>query len=262
MLVCMLRPLVVVAIVAAAPAVAAAQTSAATARAAPAEAVASLLKAADAAYADRADPAALQVVQEKLEAAERVAPDDFGVLWRLARLYFWLADDPAVGEEQKSRLGKKGWDYGERAAKARPERIEGWYYAAAGMGNYALGIGVLKAMREGIEGKFKDRLSRAEKIDAGFQSGAIQTAWGRFWFKLPWPKYDGKRAERALRAALERNPDNVRARVYLSELYRKEGKRGRAREEIEKAAAAEPGRYDEAEERRWREVARHMTSAQ
>ena len=121
---------------------------------------------------------------------------------------------------------------------------------------YALGIGILSALRQGIEGKFKDRLSHAEKIDANFESGAIQSAWGRFWYELPWPKHDLRKSQRALEDALKRNPDNVRAHVYLADTYERRGQHREAREQLEKAVAGTPGRYDEAEERRWQEVAR------
>lgn len=218
--------------------------------------VAELLKAADAAYARRDAPGALDEGRSSLEAAERRAPGDYEVLWRLARLYFWLSDDPAIGDDERSKLGKKGWEYGEKAIAANPSRVEGYHFAAAGMGNYSLGIGILRALREGIEGKFKDRLSHAERIDPDFQNGSIQTAWGRFWFKLPWPKYDAKKSEQALLAALKRNPGNVRARVYLADLYEKEDEKKAARTQLEKAVAGEPGRYDAPEERRWQKVAR------
>lgn len=220
--------------------------------------LAALLRAADAAYDGRDDPGALDDLKARLEEAERLAPDAYDVLWRQARLYFWLSDDPALGAEKKSQLGKKSWDYGERAVKADPRRVEGQHFAAGGMGNYALGLGILAALRQGIEAKFKERLSAAEKLDPDFQRGAIQTAWGRFWFKLPWPKYDGKKSEKALLAALKKNPDNVRARVYLAELYEKEGEEKAAREQLERAAAGEPGRYDAPEERRWQKVARDL----
>lgn len=218
--------------------------------------VASLLARADSAYERRSDPAELAAVGKALEEAERLAPDDYEVLWRIARLQFWLADDPSLRNEEKSRLGKRGWDYGERAIRANPDRVEGWHYAAAGMGNYALGIGILSALRQGIEGKFKDRLSHAEKLDSNYSDGAIQTAWGRFWYELPWPKRDEGKSRRALEDALKRNPDNVRAHVYLADTYGKMGRRREAREQLEAAAAGTPGRYDEPEERRWQEVAR------
>ena len=46
------------------------------------------------------------------------APNDYGVLWRAARLYYWLSDDPAVTNEQRSKWGEQGWALAERAIGA------------------------------------------------------------------------------------------------------------------------------------------------
>ena len=219
-----------------------------------------LLEELDATYARRDEPGQLEAHQARLAEAEKLAPDDYEVLWRVARINFWRADEPKLKSEEKSRLGKIAWDYGDRATAANPDRVEGWHYAAAGVGNYALGIGILKALRQGIEGKFKERLSRAEKVDANFENGAIQTAWGRFWFELPWPKYSPERAQKALETALKKNPANVRAHVYLAEVHEKEGRPEQAAAELAKAVAGAPGRYDAPEERRWQDVARRMIS--
>jgi hypothetical protein len=215
-----------------------------------------LLEQADLAYGRRDEPDALDLLKTSLEEAQKLAPDDYEVLWRQARLDFWISDDPGLSAKEKSRVGKLAWDLGDRATRASPDRVEGWHYAAAGMGTYALGIGVLQALGEGIEAKFKERLGKAEKIDPGFEHGAVQTAWGRFYFKLPWPKYDAKRSEKALEAALAMNPDNVRAHVYLAQLLARERHGDRAHEELDHALAKPPGQYDAPEERRWQEVAR------
>ena len=204
----------------------------------------------------RDEPGVIDEIRSQLERAATVAPDDYGVLWRLAQLYFWLSDDPSLRDDEKSRLGKKSWDYGEHAVAANPNRVEGWYFAALGMGNYSLGIGVLKALGQGIEGKFKERLAKAESIDPGYFSGGIFTAWGRFYYKLPWPKYDPRKSEQMLRRALRVNPDNVRSRVFLAELYEREGHPKEARKLLEEALDRQPGAaYDPPEERRsqdWR----------
>jgi tetratricopeptide (TPR) repeat protein len=124
------------------------------------------------------------------------------------------------------------------------------------MGNYSLGIGIFAALGQGIEGKFKDRLSHAEKINPGFEGGLVPTAWGRFYYKLPWPKYDPGKSERELKEALRMNPDNVRAKVYLADLYESQGDKKKARQVLEEAASTQPGHYDAPEERRYQEVAR------
>lgn len=230
------------------------------ARASGGEPVAALLADVDAAWTHRNDPAALAAQHVKLAEAMKLAPHDYGVLWRVARYYFWLADDPSLKNDEKSKDGKIAWDYGDRAAAVNPQGVEGWHYGAAGVGNYALGIGVFTALRQGIEGKFKERLSKAESIDPNFENGGIQTAWGRFWYELPWPKYSAKRSQKSLEEALAKNPDNVRAHVYLSDLLAKQDHPDRAMAELQKALAHPPGRYDAPEEIRWQEVARRKVA--
>lgn len=209
-----------------------------------------LIARADDAWAVRDEPGKIEALREALDKAQAAAPNDYRVLWRQARLYFWISDDPSLSNEEKSRLGKRAWEYGDRATEANPNGVEGWYFAAVGMGNYSLGIGILKALSEGIEGKYKERLSKAEKIDPKFFNGGIYTAWGRFYFKLPWPKYDARRSEQALQKSLEINPEHVRGKVYLADLYAKEGHEKEARALLEEAAAHKPGSYDLPEERR------------
>jgi hypothetical protein len=260
------RLLVVLAALAA-PALAVAEAPSSSAPDAPVQAAAAekapeaLLAELDAGYAKRDEPGATDAMRAKLEDAVKRWPQDYEVLWRMARHQFWLSDDPDIDKKEKSRLGKLGWEYGDRATAANGARVEGWYYAAAGMGNYALGIGVFTALRQGIEGKFKERLGRATQIDPNFEHGAIQTAWGRFWYELPWPKYSAKKSRHAFEDALKLNPDNVRAHVYLADLEQKEDEPAKARAELEKAVANPPGRYDAPEERRMQAVARKRIAA-
>ncbi len=218
--------------------------------------VPALLAAVDEDYRRRDEPGRIDDMRAKLDEAEKLAPRDYGVLWRQARLYFWLSDDPDLDNKEKSRLGKKAWESGDRASAVNPKGVEGFHYAAVGMGNYSLGIGIFSALGQGIEGKFKERLGKAEALDPTFEHGAIETAWGRFYYKLPWPKYDPGKSEQHLLKALKLNPQNVRAHVYLADLYESEHHPKEARAQLEAAVAHEPDRYDPAEEKRMQAVAR------
>ena len=234
-----------------------AQAPASDAPAAPGD-VSALLAQADALWMERDQPGKLDEIRTDLAKAEKLAPDDYGVLWRLARVDFWTSDDTSLSEEERSRLGKRAWEYGDRAAKVNPDGVEGWYYGALGMGNYSLGIGILNALGQGVEGKFRERLSKAEQLDPKYNDGGISNAWGRFYQKLPWPKYDPRKSEQNLRKALQLNPANVRARTYLAELYQKEGHPKEARKLLEEALGREPGAYDAPEERRSLKRAREL----
>jgi hypothetical protein len=202
-------------------------------------------------HARRDDRAALAEEQTLIQGALSRAPHEYGVLWRAARYYFWLADDPGQSTEQRSRVGKDGWDLAERAIAVNPNRVEGHYFAALCMGNYALGLGVVKALASGMEGKFRERLGRAGQLDPRFDHGAIEVAWGRFFDKLPWPKRDRDKAEAHLRRAIELNSMNLRARVFLASTYMDQDRLVEAKRMLDEVAGApSSGRYDPPEERR------------
>jgi tetratricopeptide (TPR) repeat protein len=201
-------------------------------------------------YRHRDEKVAWNEQQRLIQTLIARAPNDHGVLWRAARFYFWASDDPGVAKEQRSRWGKDGWDFAERAIAVNPNDVAGYYWAAVCMGNYALGLGVVKALSLGMEGKFRDRLTRAQALNAGYEGGAAETAWGRFFDKLPWPKRDKKKAEEHLKKAIEINPNALRPRVYLASSYLDSDRAIEAKHLLDEVAAAVPGRYDAPEERR------------
>jgi hypothetical protein len=208
----------------------------------------------------RDDRAALAEEQSLLQSAVARAPQDYGVLWRAARLHFWLSDDPGQGNEQRSRIGKEGWDLAERAIAINSNRVEAQYWAAVCMGNYALGLGVVKALAQGMEGKFRARLERADQLDRRYEHGAIDTAWGRFYDRLPWPKRDREKAEVHFRRAIEVNPFQLRARVYLAQSWIDQDRTAEAKRLLDEVAAAPVGRYDAPEERRAKALAAGLMS--
>jgi tetratricopeptide (TPR) repeat protein len=217
-----------------------------------------LLAKADAAWAVRDQPGKLDELAADLDAAAKQAPNSYAVLWRQARHLGWLAEEPRLADAEKSRIGKRAWELGDKASALEPNKVEGFFYAMSGVGNYSLGIGVISALAKGIEGKFKERLARAEAIEPGFEGGAIQMSWGRLYYELPWPKHDARLSEKFLRDSIARNGDNVRAHVYLGDLLLDEGRKEEARAAYQRADAVVvvPGRGDPPEQRRWQLVAR------
>ena len=156
-----------------------------------------LLAEADGLYGRRDEPGVLATIRGRLEEAEKLAPGDYGVLWRLARLAFWQADDPKLDGKEKSRLGKIAWDYGDRATTADPSRVEGWHYASAGVGNYALGIGIFTALRQGIEATRRRGARRRQRPSCarpspGLRGGTLRprSEGGRRWRGAPSPAAD------------------------------------------------------------------------
>jgi len=223
---------------------------------APSPELAALLAEIDANWAIRDQPGKMDVDLALLQKAEKLAPGDYEVVWRMARHYYWLADDPSSPNEEKARVGKITWEIGDRATQINPARVEGWFYASAGVGMYSIGISIVKALLDGMESKYLDRLKKSQAADPTYYGHGGDVSWGRYYYELPWPKYDGEKSELAYRKALRSSPTNLRAKVYLAELYIKEDHPAEAKKLLDAVLAAQIGAYDPPEERRAQGLAR------
>lgn len=204
----------------------------------------------------RDDPAAMVEAKRVLDEALARDPNDYGLLWRAAAWHFWKSDDPTISDAEKARWGKEGWALAERAVARNPNDAAGHFWAAITMGNYSLGLGIVRAIAQGIEGKFRGHIGAAEKLDPRYAKGGIQNAWGGYYLTLPWPKRDVDKAAAYFRKALEINPHNLRTRVYQAQLELREDRPAEAKRLLDEVLAATPGKYDAPEERRAQVMAR------
>jgi hypothetical protein len=149
-------------------------------------------------------------------------PHSFDANWRQAALLNWEAS--GLDGDAKAKLGKAAWGFGDIAVLAKPDDVHGHYQAGTGIGLYSEGVGILSALSEGLEGKFRSRLQAALRINKDYLDGAPQVVWGRYFYKLPWPKRDIDESIRVLSAAVKSHPHNLRARLYLADSLAENGK--------------------------------------
>jgi hypothetical protein len=182
----------------------------------------------DALWGHRDDPG----VQDQLLAltadAARQHPDDFGTLWRAARIRLWAGDGEADTEKKKA-FGQATWEYGDKAAHAKPGAVEGYYFAAAGIGSYSQAVGILNALGQGLEAKFNERLDKAINIDPKFAHAAPPAVKGRYYWELPWPKRNLGKSADWLKKAIALDPNALRAMAWLAETQWKDGDKPAAR---------------------------------
>jgi hypothetical protein len=204
----------------------------------------------DALHLRRDDRAALAEARRLADGAAAAAPGDYAVLWRAARVRFTESDVPSRSDEERSRLGKEAYELAERAIAANPNAVEGHYWAALSIGSYAQGMGILRALANGIESKFKQPLERATAIDVRYDHGSIPVVWAAYYLELPWPKRDRGKAAAELERALQINPANLRARLYQARIAADEGHAAQASALLAAIASAPGDKYDPPEERR------------
>jgi tetratricopeptide (TPR) repeat protein len=200
-------------------------------------------------YQRRDDPATFAEAHRLASEAVAAAPMSYEALWRAARETFSETDQPHRSPDERSRLGKAAYDLAERAIAVNPNGVAGYYWATLGIGRHAETMGVVRALANGIEGKFVRPLERATALDVRYDHGNIPVVWAAYYLELPWPKRDRAKAAAKLRQALEINPANLRARLYQAQLALAEDRPADARALLDGIAAAPVGRYDAPEER-------------
>jgi len=173
-----------------------------------------------------------------------------------------LAEDPNGCEDEKAAKGKIAWEAGDKAIQANPGDVRGHYFSGVGVGLYSEGVGILTALSQGLEGKFRERMLAALRIDKDFLDGAPQVVWGRYFFKLPWPKRDLEESIRVLRIAVRSHPGNWRAKLYLADALIVNGLEGQDDEahQLVQQILDAPGGRDPPEEKRVKELARRWKS--
>jgi len=187
------------------------------------------------------------------KAAEFGNEKDYEKLWRAARWYFWVADG-TNNSERKKTAARTGWDLGLRAQALEPKRLEGKYWTAVDVGMYAQGVGIVNAIFQGLEGKFRDPMEEVLAADSKHQMAALNfvgptMSMGRYYYELPWPKRSLDHSEKLLREAVTDRPDALRARLYLAETLLEQGDRPGALAQLE-AIRTGPVDYDPPEARR------------
>ena len=190
------------------------------------------LAAIDALWTQRGDPAKAEEGIRQSAAALDAHPNDVELMFRLARAKLWVGDGLENNDDRKQKLGREVWDLGDRIVKAKPAWVGGHYYAAAGIGIYSQAVGILKALGEGLESKFNERLDKAIEIDPKFQKEMPLIAKGRYYFELPWPKRNLGKSAAWYRKALALNPNNMRAMAWLGETLWRDGDVAGARAQL------------------------------
>lgn len=172
-------------------------------------------------------------------------PQDYNVVWRAARMTWyvgdWLEDDES---RRLASLGKEGMDLANRALALNPEGIEAHYYMALGIATYGRGISIVKALFKGLGGDYENHLKFVLKRNELFDRGGALRAMGRYYWHLPWPKTDLKKSQAYLERARELFPEVLRTHLYLGDTLNALKRREAARKAYETVLAATPDEED------------------
>jgi hypothetical protein len=126
----------------------------------------------DALWPLRDEPAAARAFERRLEQALDEAPDDPELLWRAARWRVWCSQG-AAPHALRSTEAHGAWLIAERALRLAPDSLPVRYWAALSAGAWGQTMGIVAALRQGIEGKFRENLEYVLRRDRNYDGGGL-----------------------------------------------------------------------------------------
>ena len=191
-------------------------------------------------------------------AAEKLEPQNCHILVRIARQYRYLMTD-ATAKEEKLRLGHLALDYSTRAAGAGPQDCDAQLATAITLGKMLPYLPTKEQVA--ASPKIKESVDKALQLDP-----TNDTAWhvlGR-WNRVladvnmvkralagmmygSLPKGSNEEAERAMKKALELNPNRLMHYIELGRIYAQMGRKEDARQFINKGLSMPDTEKDDPE---------------
>lgn len=135
--------------------------------------------------------------------------------------------------------------YADKAVEINPQGVEGHYYNALAIAIYAYGKSIIKAIMEGLDSKYVTHLKKAMEIKKGYGNGTIFSAYGRYWYTLPWPKRDLKKSLNDLLMGLRYNAINLEILDFLGDTYYVSGNKQEARKVWEECLKSPLQKYQD-----------------
>jgi len=153
--------------------------------------------------------------------------------WKLVRAFYFKGKYTTANSELKKKIYNMGKNTTEAALKEFPESVGINLFNAIVWGVWGEEYGILKAAKEGVAGKIKERCEKVVAIDPEFDEAGGYRVLGRVYFKAPkvWPILRWPSKEEAV-TILEKghkiHPRNLTTRQFLAEALYSQNQKARA----------------------------------
>ena len=170
--------------------------------------------------------------------AAKTAPYNYEAYWKAARCLWWMADQDLLANDNRNRqrdLSRRAMDLAARAILIRPDGIEGRLYWALSALHYCYGVGMVDALKEGVQDEAARHLIYCYEHDRTAGGGFVMLGLSSLYRTAPWPVRDTGKAVDYAREARSARPGDIRAAVFLGAAL---GAAGRYEESLEILAVA------------------------
>jgi len=150
--------------------------------------------------------------------AVEAAPYSYEAHWKAARSLWWMADQELLSSGDKNRqrdLSKRAMDLAARAGLISPGGVEGHLYWALSALHYCYGVGMVGALKQGIQEEAARNLLFCYDKDRTAEGGLVLLGLSALYRTAPRPIRDMAKTVEYAREAESACPGGVRAAVYL-----------------------------------------------
>lgn len=152
-------------------------------------------------------------------AAVAAAPHSYEAHWKAARCFWWIADQRLLVSDDRNRqreLATRAMGLSARAMLISPDGVQGHLYWALSALHYCYGIGMVGALKEGIQDKAADHLILCYEKDKSAEGGLALLGLSALYRTTPRPLRDVNRAVGYAREAESMPPGSIRKAVFLA----------------------------------------------
>jgi tetratricopeptide (TPR) repeat protein len=173
---------------------------------------------------------------EILERALAANPNDYDLLWRAARSYYYVGDGLQPKKERFAQF-ERGIDAGKRAIAQNPNGVEGHFWLGAVWGGYLRDKGGLTAFRN-IK-NVRTEMEIVVKLKPDYEEGNAYLALGEIDRQLPG-LFGGnlKRGIATLETGLKIAPTNPEIKAALGEALIEANRKNEALVQLQEALQA------------------------
>jgi hypothetical protein len=187
------------------------------------------------------------------------APYNYEAHWKAARCLWWMADQALLFSDDKNRqrdLSTRGMNLAARAILISPDGIEGRLYWALSALHYCYGVGMVDALKEGIQDEAARHLMYCYEKDKTAEGGRVLLGLSSLYRTAPWPLRNMEKTVGYAREAESACSGEVRAAVFLAAALAAAGRYDESMETLTRASEMDGDKALEPDCRWWKHFAR------
>jgi len=193
----------------------------------------SFLEQARDAYQMRSESAKAKEAMKLFADAAKANPKSYEALWEGAKACYFYGNYTRedASDKEKMAIFQDGIDRAKAAVALKPDGVEGHFWLGVLYGVYGEAKGIFKSLS--LVPDIKKEMQTCIKLDRSVEAYGPDRVLGRMYYKLPWFKGgDNKKSIQYLEASLKGEPADDLTKLYLAEVYKSEGMKDKAIEQL------------------------------